>query len=184
MSAPKPPAFDTLSLHAGQRPDPSTGARAVPIYETTSYRVRRRRPRGGAVQPGERRPSLYAHLQPDDRRARGARRGARRRRRRGRHRERHGGAASGDRDARRRRRPHRRLVVALRRHDQPADADAAAFRHRRRASLRRAITPALAAAIRPQHAARHRRDDRQSRPRSARHSPRRRDRPRRAAYRC
>ena len=29
--------FDTLSLHAGQRPDPSTGARAVPIYQTTSY---------------------------------------------------------------------------------------------------------------------------------------------------
>ncbi len=29
--------FDTLSLHAGQRPDPSTGARAVPIYYTTSY---------------------------------------------------------------------------------------------------------------------------------------------------
>jgi O-acetylhomoserine (thiol)-lyase len=31
------PRFDTLSLHAGQRPDPSTGARAVPIYQTTSY---------------------------------------------------------------------------------------------------------------------------------------------------
>ncbi len=28
--------FDTLSLHAGQRPDPTTGARAVPIYYTTS----------------------------------------------------------------------------------------------------------------------------------------------------
>jgi O-acetylhomoserine (thiol)-lyase len=37
MPAPRPPAFDTLSLHAGQRPDPVTGARAVPIYETTSY---------------------------------------------------------------------------------------------------------------------------------------------------
>src|SRR6202166_886831 len=37
MPAPKPPAFETLSLHAGQRPDPVTGARAVPIYETTSY---------------------------------------------------------------------------------------------------------------------------------------------------
>src|SRR3954467_7232922 len=37
MPAPKPPAFDTLSLHAGQRPDPATGARAVPIYETTSF---------------------------------------------------------------------------------------------------------------------------------------------------
>jgi O-acetylhomoserine (thiol)-lyase len=29
--------FDTLSLHAGQTPDPVTGARAVPIYQTTSY---------------------------------------------------------------------------------------------------------------------------------------------------
>jgi O-acetylhomoserine (thiol)-lyase len=37
MPAPRPPAFDTLSLHAGQRPDPTTGARATPIYETTSY---------------------------------------------------------------------------------------------------------------------------------------------------
>jgi O-acetylhomoserine (thiol)-lyase len=29
--------FDTLALHAGQRPDPTFGARAVPIYQTTSY---------------------------------------------------------------------------------------------------------------------------------------------------
>jgi O-acetylhomoserine (thiol)-lyase len=29
--------FDTLALHAGQRPDPTTGARAVPIYQTTSF---------------------------------------------------------------------------------------------------------------------------------------------------
>ncbi len=28
---------DTLCLHAGQEPDPATGARAVPIYQTTSY---------------------------------------------------------------------------------------------------------------------------------------------------
>ncbi|MBC7575809.1 MAG: O-acetylhomoserine aminocarboxypropyltransferase [Tardiphaga sp.] len=37
MAAPKTPAFETLSLHAGQRPDAATGARAVPIYQTTSY---------------------------------------------------------------------------------------------------------------------------------------------------
>src|SRR5579862_3503095 len=37
MPTPKPPAFETLSLHAGQRADPATGARAVPIYQTTSY---------------------------------------------------------------------------------------------------------------------------------------------------
>ena len=29
--------FDTLALHGGQQPDPATGARAVPIYQTTSY---------------------------------------------------------------------------------------------------------------------------------------------------
>jgi O-acetylhomoserine/O-acetylserine sulfhydrylase len=29
--------FDTLQLHAGQQPDPTTGARAVPLYQTTSY---------------------------------------------------------------------------------------------------------------------------------------------------
>ncbi len=29
--------FSTLALHAGQQPDPVTGARAVPIYQTTSY---------------------------------------------------------------------------------------------------------------------------------------------------
>src|SRR6201993_2040242 len=37
MPAPKPPAFETLSLHAGQHPDSATGARAVPIYQTTSF---------------------------------------------------------------------------------------------------------------------------------------------------
>src|SRR5258708_33745984 len=29
--------FDTLAVHAGQRPDPVTGARAVPIYQTSAY---------------------------------------------------------------------------------------------------------------------------------------------------
>jgi O-acetylhomoserine (thiol)-lyase len=37
MPGPNPPAFETLSLHAGQHPDPVTGARAVPIYQTTSF---------------------------------------------------------------------------------------------------------------------------------------------------
>jgi len=37
MPAPNPPAFETLSLHAGQHPDPVTRSRAVPIYQTTSY---------------------------------------------------------------------------------------------------------------------------------------------------
>ena len=29
--------FDTRALHAGQQPDPTTGSRAVPIHQTTSY---------------------------------------------------------------------------------------------------------------------------------------------------
>ncbi len=29
--------FDTLAVHGGQQPDPTTGARAVPIYQTTSF---------------------------------------------------------------------------------------------------------------------------------------------------
>jgi len=37
MSADKSPAFDTLAIHAGAQPDPATGARATPIYQTTSY---------------------------------------------------------------------------------------------------------------------------------------------------
>jgi len=39
MSAPKPKThgFDTLSLHAGARPDPATGARATPIYQSASF---------------------------------------------------------------------------------------------------------------------------------------------------
>ncbi|HEX6530602.1 MAG TPA: PLP-dependent transferase, partial [Burkholderiales bacterium] len=37
MAGPKYPKLDTLALHAGQSPDPATGSRAVPIYQTTSY---------------------------------------------------------------------------------------------------------------------------------------------------
>lgn len=33
----EPLRFETLQIHAGQEPDPHTGARAVPIYQTTSY---------------------------------------------------------------------------------------------------------------------------------------------------
>jgi len=37
MSDPRYPGFDTLSLHAGSTPDPATGARATPIYLSTSF---------------------------------------------------------------------------------------------------------------------------------------------------
>ena len=35
--AERTPGFDTLALHAGQAPDPATGARITPIYQTTAY---------------------------------------------------------------------------------------------------------------------------------------------------
>src|SRR5690606_36241995 len=37
MTGPHYHGFDTLSLHAGATPDPATGARATPIYLTTSF---------------------------------------------------------------------------------------------------------------------------------------------------
>ena len=37
MSSPDYPALDTLALHAGAQPDPTTGARATPIYQTSSF---------------------------------------------------------------------------------------------------------------------------------------------------
>ncbi|HZP85222.1 MAG TPA: O-acetylhomoserine aminocarboxypropyltransferase [Burkholderiales bacterium] len=37
MPNPRYPGFDTLALHAGQQPDATTGARATPIYQTTSF---------------------------------------------------------------------------------------------------------------------------------------------------
>ncbi|MBC8098196.1 MAG: O-acetylhomoserine aminocarboxypropyltransferase/cysteine synthase [Armatimonadetes bacterium] len=40
MTDARPYHPDTLALHAGYSPDPTTGARAVPIYQTTSYQFR------------------------------------------------------------------------------------------------------------------------------------------------
>ena len=37
MEEPRRFGFETRQVHAGQRPDPNTGARAVPIFQTTSY---------------------------------------------------------------------------------------------------------------------------------------------------
>lgn len=33
-------SFETLQIHAGQVPDPTTGARALPLYQTTAYQFR------------------------------------------------------------------------------------------------------------------------------------------------
>ena len=37
MSAADEPGFSTLSIHAGARPDPTTGARVTPNYQTTAF---------------------------------------------------------------------------------------------------------------------------------------------------
>ncbi len=37
MAEDRVPGFATLAVHAGAKPDPTTGARATPIYQTTSY---------------------------------------------------------------------------------------------------------------------------------------------------
>ncbi|WP_026378992.1 O-acetylhomoserine aminocarboxypropyltransferase [Afifella pfennigii] len=37
MPEDRTPGFNTLAIHAGAQPDPSTGSRATPIYQTTSY---------------------------------------------------------------------------------------------------------------------------------------------------
>jgi O-acetylhomoserine (thiol)-lyase len=37
MSADRTPGFNTLAIHAGAHPDPATGARITPIYQTTSF---------------------------------------------------------------------------------------------------------------------------------------------------
>jgi len=37
MSADQKPGFNTLAIHAGAQPEPATGARATPIYQTTSF---------------------------------------------------------------------------------------------------------------------------------------------------
>ena len=37
MSEERTPGFETLAIHAGAQPDPATGARVTPIYQTTSF---------------------------------------------------------------------------------------------------------------------------------------------------
>ena len=61
MATPKPPGFDTLSLHAGQQPDSATGARATPIYQTTSF-VFRDSEHAAAVFNAERPGHVYSRI--------------------------------------------------------------------------------------------------------------------------
>jgi len=60
-ASPAEPGFDTLALHAGQTPDPTTGARAVPIHQTTSF-VFRDTDHAAALFNLERPGHLYSRL--------------------------------------------------------------------------------------------------------------------------
>ena len=61
MAGPDYIQFDTLSLHAGQRPDGDHGARAVPIYQTTSY-VFRDTDHAAALFNAERPGHVYSRI--------------------------------------------------------------------------------------------------------------------------
>ena len=69
--------IETLCLHAGQLPDAATGARAVPIYQTTSY-VFDNAEHAASLFNLQTFGNVYTRISnPTDRRVRGARRGAR-----------------------------------------------------------------------------------------------------------
>jgi len=61
MAAPDFHHFDTLSLHAGQQPDSATGARATPIYQTTSF-VFRDTDTAAALFNAERAGHVYSRI--------------------------------------------------------------------------------------------------------------------------
>ena len=61
MASPDFHRFDTLSLHAGQQPDSATGARATPIYQTTSF-VFRDTDTAAALFNAERAGHVYSRI--------------------------------------------------------------------------------------------------------------------------
>ena len=74
-------SFETQQIHAGATADPTTGARATPIYQTTSYTFRDTEHAADTVRARRARQHLHADHEPHAGRARAARRGARGRRR-------------------------------------------------------------------------------------------------------
>ena len=61
MATPRYLRFDTLGLHAGQQPDPITGARATPVYQTTAF-VFRDTDQAAALCNGERAGHVHSRL--------------------------------------------------------------------------------------------------------------------------
>jgi O-acetylhomoserine (thiol)-lyase len=65
------PGFATLAIHAGAQPDPTTGARATPIYQTTSF-VFEDVDHAASLFGLQTFGNIYPHRQSDQRRAGGA----------------------------------------------------------------------------------------------------------------
>ena len=71
--------LETLCLHGGTQPDPTTLSRAVPVYRTSSYVFKSAEHAANLFALKELGQHLHPPDEPDDRRAREARRAARRR---------------------------------------------------------------------------------------------------------
>ena len=182
MSTPR--HFDTIAVHGGAAPDPTTGSRAVPIYQTVAYNFKRHRPRRRPVRPARVRQHLLAHHEPHQRRARAAHRRARTVATAALALS--SGHAAEVLGAAQRRRHRRHIVVvdlALRRHLEHLPAHVPAARHHR--ALRRADRRrGLRRRDRRHHQGVVRRDDRQPAPRRARHRRARRRPAASSASRC
>ena len=56
---------ETLAVHGGQEPDPTTGSRAVPIYQTTSYQFKSTDHAASLFALSRIRQYLYKAYEPD-----------------------------------------------------------------------------------------------------------------------
>ena len=175
--------FDTLCLHAGQIPDAATGARALPIYQTTSF-VFDSADHAASLFNLQTFGNVYSRISNPTVAALEERVAAL-----------EGGraalAAATGMAAQmvalltlvRARRPHRRVAHALRRHVFAARRDVRAVRHRRRRSSTPTIRKRSATRDHAEHQGALRRDDRQSAAQRRRHRGARGDRARRRACR-
>ena len=150
MAAERSWGFRTRAIHAGARPEPVTGARAVPVFQTTSF-VFEDTADAADLFALQKYGNIYTpDQQPDRRRVRGADGEPRGRHRRG------GDGVAGSRRSSSRiaaavrgRRSHRVVRPALRRDADAVRGHARPVRHRRRRSSAAATPAAYAAAITP-----------------------------------
>ena len=177
--------FRTRAVHAGAVPDATTGARATPIYQTTSFVFEDTTDAASLFALQKYGLHLQPDRQPDGRGVRGAagQPGGRARRRRDV--QRAGRRVPHVRLPRRRGRPHRRHRRALRRHDHPARRHAAPLRRRHHVRAGREPADVRRGDHRPATKLRVHRGDRQPVRRGRRPRGHRRGRPRRrgAAHR-